>query len=111
MTLIFSVSQALLAAKAGATLISPFEGRLDDISEDGGKLISDIADMFRVQNIESKLLAASIRSPRHVAEAAMAGADIATVPATVLLKMTKHPLTDLGLQKFLADWEACEECH
>lgn len=105
MTLIFSVSQALLAAKAGATLVSPFIGRIDDINHDGMQLIYDIVDVFLNYGIPTKVLAASIRHQQHVLESMRAGADIATMPASVLEKMAKHPLTDSGLEKFLADWE------
>lgn len=104
-TLVFSVSQALLAAKAGAVLISPFMGRLDDISEDGTLLIADILQMLSNYQYKAKLLAASIRHPKHVMEVSMLGVDIATIPAAVLDKMFLHPLTDKGLTTFLADWE------
>lgn len=105
MTLIFSTSQALLAAKAGATLISPFEGRLDDISWDGGELISEIAAVIRNGGFNAKILAASIRDPRAAIEAAIAGADIATVPVSIFEKMIAHPLTDIGLKRFSSDWK------
>ncbi len=105
LTLVFSAGQALLAAKAGADLISPFIGRLDDVCEDGMALIAEIAQIFQNYNIKSELLVASIRHPRHVIEAAMIGADIATIPAEVIDKMIKHPLTDKGIEKFLEDWE------
>lgn len=104
-TLVFSSSQALLAAKAGATLISPFVGRLDDISEDGMALIAEIVEIFKNFDIQTKVLAASIRHPRHVIDAARLGADIATMPPEILEKMVKHPLTDKGIAAFLADWE------
>ncbi len=104
-TLVFSATQALIAAKAGATLMSPFVGRLDDIDENGIELIDEIVEIYRNYNIETKILVASIRGPRHVAEAAMLGADIATIPPAVMEKLIKHPLTDSGLEKFLADWE------
>jgi transaldolase len=104
-TLVFSSSQALLAAKAGATLISPFVGRLDDISEDGMALIAEIVEIFQNFEIKTKVLAASIRHPRHVIDAARIGADIATMPPEILEKMVKHPLTDKGIAAFLADWE------
>lgn len=104
-TLVFSSGQALLAAKAGATLISPFVGRLDDISEDGMALISEIVEIFKNFDIKTKVLAASIRHPRHVIDAALLGADIATMPPEILEKMVKHPLTDKGIAGFLADWE------
>jgi len=105
MTLIFSASQALLAAKAGAAFVSPFEGRLEDVSEDGLTLISEIVEIFGNFGFSTEVLAASIRSPRQVVEAAMAGADIATVPPAVFDKLIKHPLTDVGLAKFMSDWK------
>lgn len=105
MTLIFSVSQALLAAKAGADLVSPFIGRIDDINHDGMSLIYDIVQVFDTYNLQTKVLAASIRHQQHVLESLRAGADIATMPASVLEKMVRHPLTDQGLEKFLADWK------
>ncbi|WNF36674.1 fructose-6-phosphate aldolase [Bacillaceae bacterium IKA-2] len=104
-TLIFTVNQALLAARAGATYVSPFVGRLDDISEDGVQLVSKIAELFRVQNLESQIIAASVRHPDHVTRVAMAGAHISTVPYSVIEQLTKHPLTDQGLEKFASDWE------
>ncbi|MBI4231789.1 fructose-6-phosphate aldolase [Candidatus Peregrinibacteria bacterium] len=104
-TLVFSASQALLAAKAGATLVSPFIGRLDDISEDGMGLIAEIVQIFDNYDFETEVLVASIRHPRHVVDASLIGADIATMPAEVLDKLVKHPLTDIGIEKFLADWE------
>lgn len=104
-TLIFSASQALLAARAGATYVSPFLGRLDDINSDGMALISDIVDIFAVHEIETEIICASIRNPNHVTEAAKLGADIATVPYGVIMQMIKHPLTDAGIEKFLKDWE------
>jgi transaldolase len=103
-TLIFSPNQALLAARAGATYVSPFVGRLDDISHDGMAVVRDTAEIFRIHGIATKVLAASIRHPLHVIEAAKAGADIATMPFKILMQMVKHPLTDLGLERFLADW-------
>ena len=105
MTLIFSSVQALLASKAGAKLISPFIGRLDDIGEDGMALIAEIREIFDNQGIDTKILAASIRHPRHVADAARIGADICTMPAEILEKLIQHPMTDKGLAGFLADWE------
>jgi transaldolase len=106
-TLCFSANQALLAAKAGATFISPFIGRLDDIGHDGMALISDIIEIYRqYPAIETEVLVASVRHPRHVTDAAKLGADVATIPAPVLDKMFKHPLTDNGLEKFLKDWES-----
>lgn len=104
-TLIFTVNQALLAARAGATYVSPFVGRLDDISEDGVQLVSKIAELFRVQNLDSQIIAASVRHPDHVTRVAMAGAHISTVPYSVIEQLTKHPLTDQGLEKFASDWE------
>lgn len=104
-TLVFSPQQALLAAAAGASYVSPFLGRLDDIGEDGVGLVADIAEMFAIQDIRTKLLAASIRNPAHVSACALAGADVATVPFKVLKQMFHHPLTDKGMEKFLADWE------
>lgn len=105
-TLIFSANQALLAARAGATYVSPFLGRLDDISENGADLIRTIAEMFSVAGIETEIIAASVRHPIHVTECALAGADIATVPYAVIEQMTKHPLTDAGILKFQADYKA-----
>ncbi|MCG0276378.1 MAG: fructose-6-phosphate aldolase [Thermosediminibacteraceae bacterium] len=104
-TLIFSPSQALLAAQAGATYVSPFIGRFTDISQDGIALISDIVDIFTLHDIKTKVIAASIRTPMDVINAAKAGADIATVPYKVLEQMVKHPLTDIGIQRFLEDWK------
>jgi len=104
MTLIFSASQALLAAKAGARFVSPFIGRLDDASEDGMALIEEIVTIFENYHIETEVIVASVRHPRHVVEAALIGADIATVPFGVMEKLVKHPLTDLGIERFLADW-------
>lgn len=103
-TLVFSANQALLAARAGATFVSPFVGRLDDISQDGMQLIRDIADIFNIHEIKTEIIAASIRHPVHVTEAALAGAHIATCPYSVLERMIKHPLTDQGIERFLADW-------
>ena len=102
-TLIFSAAQALLAARAGATYISPFLGRLDDISMSGIELIKSIASIFKTHGIESKIIAASVRNPIHVIDCATAGADIATVPYSVIEMMTKHPLTDQGIEKFQQD--------
>jgi transaldolase len=104
-TLCFSPVQALLAAKAGATYVSPFVGRLDDVSEDGMALIAQILEIFRNYDFATKVLVASVRHPLHVLEAARLGADVATIPLNVLEQLAKHPLTDLGLKKFLADWE------
>ena len=105
-TLIFSANQALLAARAGATYVSPFLGRLDDISTDGVELIRQIADMFAVAGIDTEIIAASVRNPIHVTDCALAGADIATVPYSVIEQMVKHPLTDAGIAKFQADYKA-----
>ena len=105
-TLIFSVNQALLAARAGATYVSPFVGRLDDINMTGVDLIGDIAEMFAVHNLETEIISASIRNPTHVTDSALAGAHIATVPYKVIEQMTKHPLTDQGIAKFQADYRA-----
>jgi len=104
-TLVFSVNQALLAAKAGATFVSPFVGRLDDISEDGIQLIYDIVEVFNNYNIDTEIIAASIRHPLHVVECAKAGADIATIPYKVIMQMVKHPLTDQGIEKFVNDYK------
>jgi len=103
-TLIFSPSQALLAAKAGAAFVSPFIGRLDDISEEGMALIEEIATIFDNYRITTEVIVASIRHPRHVVEAALIGADICTIPFSVMDKLIKHPLTDIGIEKFLKDW-------
>lgn len=104
-TLIFSATQALLAARAGVTYVSPFVGRLDDIGQDGLSLIEEIVDIFNVNAIETEIIVASVRNPIHVAQAARMGADIATVPYKVITQMTKHPLTDKGIENFLKDWE------
>lgn len=107
MTLIFSANQALLAARAGATYVSPFLGRIDDISGYGIDLVRQIADIFDVaKDIHTEIIAASIRNPIHVTDCALAGADIATVPYKVIVQMTKHPLTDAGIEKFQADYKA-----
>ena len=105
-TLIFSATQALLAANAGATYVSPFLGRVDDISMIGMDLVRDIAEIFAVHGIETEIIAASVRNPIHVIEAAKAGADISTIPYALVMQMLKHPLTDQGLEKFKADWAA-----
>ena len=105
-TLIFTANQALLAARAGATYVSPFLGRLDDISTSGVHLIRTIAEMFAVAGIETEIIAASVRHPMHVTDCALAGADIATVPYNVIEQMIKHPLTDQGIEKFQADYKA-----
>jgi len=103
-TLIFSPNQALLAAKAGTAFVSPFIGRLDDISHEGMALIDEIVAIFNNYGFETEIIVASIRHPLHVVEAALTGADIATIPFAVLDKMVKHPLTDIGIEKFLKDW-------
>lgn len=105
-TLIFTAAQALLAARAGAAYVSPFLGRLDDISTPGVELIETIAEIFEVQGIETEIISASVRNPIHVIDCARAGADIATVPFGVIMQMTKHPLTDQGIEKFQADYKA-----
>lgn len=105
-TLVFSAAQALLAARAGASYVSPFLGRLDDISMPGIDLIEDIMEIFQVHGIETKIIAASVRNPIHVIDCARAGADIATVPYKVLVQMTQHPLTDQGIEKFKKDYLA-----
>ena len=103
-TLIFSANQALLAARAGATYVSPFLGRLDDISTNGMDLIRTVAEMFDIHGIETEIIAASVRHPMHVTDAALAGAHIATVPAKLVYQMLNHPLTDQGIEKFKKDW-------
>lgn len=103
-TLIFSATQALLAARAGASFVSPFIGRLDDISDNGAELVEQIADVFNIFDIKTEIIAASIRGPQDATRAALAGADIATIPYKVILQMIKHPLTDSGIEKFNADW-------
>lgn len=108
-TLCFSVNQALLAAAIGAYIISPFAGRLDDINEDGMRVVKDIVDAYRQQSITTKVLAASIRNPMHVTQAALAGADIATMPFAVLKQMFNHPLTEAGQKKFLEDYRKTQE--
>jgi transaldolase len=104
-TLCFSPTQALLAAKAGATYISPFIGRLDDISTNGMDLISQVVQIYSNYNFETQVLVASVRHPMHVAEAALIGADVCTIPFGVINKLFNHPLTDIGLEKFLSDWK------
>ncbi len=104
-TLCFSPMQALLSAKAGATYISPFVGRLDDISFDGMELIRQIVEIYDNYDFDTEVLVASVRNPVHLVESAMMGADVATVPLKVIMQLLKHPLTDIGLEKFLADWE------
>ena len=110
-TLIFSVAQALLAARAGATYVSPFVGRLDDIGEEGIDLIRDIAEIFRLHEIKTRIIAASIRSSIHVIEAAKAGSHIATVPYKIIKGMIDHPMTQKGIERFLADWEGMKNLH
>ncbi|MCR4421496.1 MAG: fructose-6-phosphate aldolase [Spirochaetales bacterium] len=105
LTLIFTPLQALVAAKAGATYVSPFVGRLDDISNEGMKLVEDIKKIFMNYSFQTQIIVASIRHPEHILRAAKIGADIVTVPLNVLLKIMKHPLTDIGLETFLKDWE------
>ncbi len=104
-TLVFSPTQALLAAKAGATYVSPFVGRLDDISHFGMELVEDIQIIFKNYDFDTEVIVASIRNPIHVLEAARIGADIATIPYLVIKQLIKHPLTDIGIEKFLKDWE------
>ncbi len=104
-TLCFSVNQGLLVASAGATYVSPFVGRLDDIGHDGMEVVAGLAEIYDSYGIETRIIAASLRHPRHITEAAMAGADIATIPYDVLMKALQHPLTDIGVARFLADWE------
>ena len=104
-TLCFSPTQALLAAKAGATYISPFVGRLDDVSENGMALIQQILTIYRNYHLKTQVLVASVRHPGHIVEAAMMGADVVTVPFKVMQQLAKHPLTDLGLARFLEDWK------
>ena len=107
-TLIFSANQALMAARAGATFVSPFLGRLDDIGHNGVELISTIADIFTIHDIKTEIIAASIRHPQHITEAALAGAHISTTPFNVLKQLFNHPLTDKGIEGFLADWSKRE---
>jgi len=104
-TLVFSSNQALLAARAGASFVSPFVGRLDDIGHDGMDVVAEAAEIFISHGLDTQIIAASIRHPLHVPQAALAGADIATVPYNVLQKMIRHPLTDLGVERFLKDWK------
>jgi len=105
-TLCFSPTQALVAAKAGATYISPFAGRLDDVSSDGMRVIEQVVKIYRNYGFKTQVLAASLRHPMHVLEAALMGADVATMPFGVMMQLLKHPLTDVGLERFLKDWEA-----
>lgn len=104
-TLVFSAAQALLAAKAGATYVSPFVGRLDDIGSPGMELIAEIMNIYHNYGIDTEVIVASVRSPQHVMESATLGADIATIPLKVIEQLAKHPLTDIGIEQFLADWE------
>ena len=104
-TLVFSAAQALLAAKAGATYVSPFVGRLDDIGTPGMNLVGEIMNMYRNYGMTTEVIVASVRSPQHVMDSAAIGADIATIPLKVIEQLAKHPLTDIGIEQFLADWE------
>jgi transaldolase len=108
-TLCFSPTQAILAARAGASFVSPFLGRVDDIANDGIGLLAQICDIYRIQGYDTEVLAASLRHPQHVVDAALAGADVATLPAGVFRQMVKHPLTDAGLERFLADWRTYQD--
>lgn len=108
-TLIFSANQGLLAAKAGASLLSPFVGRVDDINEDGMTVIRELAEIVRFYELDAEVLTASVRHPRHVTEAALAGSHVATLPFKVFEQMTRHPLTDAGIERFKADWRAAQE--
>jgi transaldolase len=108
-TLIFSATQALLAARSGATYVSPFLGRLDDIAHNGIELVSDIAQIFAMHDIETEIISASVRHPLHVIECAKSGADIATIPYAIFKQMVKHPLTDSGIERFLADWDKAKQ--
>lgn len=108
-TLIFSPNQALFAANAGASFVSPFVGRLDDIGEDGMQVVADIVEIFETYGMDTQVIAASLRHPLHITQAALAGADIATVPYDVLMKAIKHPLTDIGVERFMADWKKTAE--
>lgn len=108
-TLVFSPAQAILAAEIGAYIVSPFLGRIDDVASDGMDVLRKICDIYEVQGYETNVLAASLRHPMHVVESALAGADIATMPYAVFKQLVKHPLTDLGMDKFLQDWKALQE--
>jgi transaldolase len=108
-TLVFSPAQAILAAEIGAYIVSPFLGRIDDAAADGMHALRQICDIYEIQGYETEVLAASLRHPMHIVDAALAGADIATMPFEVFTKLVKHPLTDAGLQKFTADWTALRE--
>ncbi|WP_147802724.1 fructose-6-phosphate aldolase [Alkalicoccus halolimnae] len=107
-TLVFSANQALLAARAGASYVSPFIGRLDDIGQNGLEVITTIAEIFDLHGIDTEIIAASIRHPQHVTESALRGAHIATLPWKVIEQITKHPLTDIGIEKFLSDWQKAQ---
>lgn len=108
-TLIFSAAQALLAARAGATYVSPFVGRIDDIGTEGMALIEDVAEIFSIHDIPTEIICASVRTPIHVIEAARAGAHIATVPYKVIVQMLNHPLTEAGVKKFIQDWDSMKK--
>lgn len=108
-TLVFSANQALLAAAAGATFASPFLGRLDDIGNDGLRILSEIVDIYKRYGIQTQVISASLRHPQHVIGSAMAGAHIATIPYEVFKQMVRHPLTDIGIERFLADWEKIKD--
>lgn len=108
-TMIFSVNQAILAAKVGATYVSPFIGRLDDIGQEGMQVVHDAVNIFKLYNFKTEIIVASIRHPLHVIEAAKVGAHVATIPFNVIEKMIKHPLTDIGLEKFLKDWQTYKD--
>ncbi|HEX5950335.1 MAG TPA: fructose-6-phosphate aldolase [Actinomycetota bacterium] len=108
-TLVFSPAQAILAAEIGAYIVSPFLGRVDDVASDGMDLLRRICEVYQVQGYETNVLAASLRHPMHVVESALAGADIATMPYSVFVQLVKHPLTDIGLDKFLQDWKSLHE--
>lgn len=108
-TLCFSASQGLLAAKAGATYISPFVGRLDDVSEDGMNVVRELVAIYELHDFPTQVLTASVRHPRHVVDAALAGSHVATIPFKVLQQLVKHPLTDIGLAKFLSDWDKAKK--
>ena len=108
-TLVFSPAQAILAAEIGAFIVSPFLGRLDDVAADGMEVLRSICDIYEIQGYETQVLAASLRHPMHIVESALAGADIATMPYGVFTQLVKHPLTDIGLEKFLGDWKALKQ--
>ena len=108
-TLVFSPAQAILAAEIGAYIVSPFLGRIDDVASDGMEVLRRICEIYEIQEYDTNVLAASLRHPMHIVEAALAGADIATMPYAVFKQLVKHPLTDIGLDKFLQDWKALQE--